>query len=105
MKITLMLSESCSHHEEARALVQGAVAEAGVDAEVEEVLVRTDEDAKLGKVLGSPTIRIEGLDIEYAEREPDETSNGCRYYNTPTGWKPIPEQGMIVRAIARAQGG
>ena len=105
MKITLMLTEGCSHHQEARVLVHGAVAEAGVDADIEEVLVRTEDEARLGRVLGSPTIRIEGLDVEYADREPEEASQGCRYYNTPGGWKPVPGQSMIVRAIARAQGG
>jgi hypothetical protein len=102
MKITLMLSESCSHKDTARELLKEALEETGTEAEIEEVLVRTDEDAKNANVIGSPTIRVEGVDIEYADREPDESSNGCRYYNTPAGWKPFPEKGMIVRALERA---
>ena len=43
--------------------------------------------------------RVNGFDVEYAEREPDETTAGCRYYATPEGWKPLPSRGMIVRAI------
>ena len=102
MKITIMLSEGCAHQEETRAVVQEAITDAGVEAEVDEVMVRTDEDAKNAHVIGSPTIRINGQDIEYGEREPDETSNGCRYYNTPSGWKALPTKGMIVYAINRA---
>ncbi len=104
MKITLMLSEGCAHKDQARALLNEAIAETGVEADIEEIVVRTDEDAKMANVIGSPSIKVEGLDVEYADREPDETSNGCRYYNTPAGWKPFPEKGMIVRAITRAQG-
>lgn len=104
MKITIALSEGCAHKDQARALLKEAIAEAGVEAEIEEILVRTDEDAKNASVIGSPSIKVEGLDVEYADREPDETSNGCRYYNTPAGWKPLPEKGMILRAISRAQG-
>ena len=45
----------------------------------------------------------DGVDVEHAEREPAETSPSCRYYNTLAGWKPLPEKGMVVRAIQRAQ--
>jgi hypothetical protein len=104
MKITVQFTDSCSHQDAVRDLLREAVADAGVEVEIEESSVRTDEEAQRAKVLGSPTIRVEGLDVEYAEREPDETSNGCRYYNTPAGWKPFPEKGMIIRAIERARG-
>ena len=104
VKITLMLTDSCTHHDDARTLLREAIAESGAEAAVIEVIVRTDEEAKRAGVIGSPTIQVEGLDVEYADRAPDETSNGCRYYNSPAGWKPYPEQGMIVSAIKRAQG-
>ena len=53
----------------------------------------------------TPTIRVEGLDIEHADREPPETSPNCRYYNSPAGWRPVPDKGMLVRAIEHAQSG
>ena len=53
--------------------------------------------------IASPTIRIDGLDVEYQEREPEERSAGQRYFNTPAGWKPYPEVGMIVRALEAAK--
>ena len=105
MKITLMLTESCPHHEEARAIVDDAIVDTGVQAEVEVVTVRTDEEAHNARVIGSPTIRVEGLDIEHADREPPETSPNCRYYNSPAGWRPVPDKGMLVRAIEHAQSG
>ena len=103
MKITLMLTESCPHGDDARALIDEALAESGVEAEIETVSVRTDEEAHEAKVIGSPTIRVDGLDIEHAEREPPETSANCRYYNSPAGWRPLPDKGMLLRAIERAQ--
>ena len=42
---------------------------------MKETLVRTEEDALEAKCLGSPTIRVNGFDVEYQEREPDETPN------------------------------
>ena len=103
MKITLMLTESCAHRDGARALVDDAIAETGIDADLEVVTVRTDEEASQARVLGSPTIRVDGKDIEYGDQEPAETQPGCRYYNSPSGWKPLPDTGMVVSAIERAR--
>jgi hypothetical protein len=104
LKITLMLTESCSHHEEARALIDDALSEVGVEAEIDVITVRTDEEAHDAGVIGSPTIRVDGVDIEHGDREPPETSPNCRFYNSPAGWKPVPDKGMLLRAIERARG-
>lgn len=89
--------------EQARALVDEAIAEANVaDAEVVIVAVEGPEDARAKRSLGTPTVRVNGVDIEYAEREPEEYTNGGRYYATADGWKPLPERGMIIRAISAA---
>ncbi len=105
MKITLLLTDSCTHRDEARALVDDAITDTGVEAEIEVVQVRTDEEARQVKVLGSPSIRVDGRDIEYGEQEPEETQPGCRYYNSPAGWMPLPDKGLLIRAIERASGG
>jgi hypothetical protein len=105
MQVTLTLTErGQSHHDEVRALLREALAEVGLgDVQVEETIIRGDEEAIPIKCLGSPTIRVNGFDVEYQEREPDETSAGVRYYNTPAGWKSVPEKGMILRALQRAK--
>jgi len=90
--------------ENARTLVEEAVAQAGVpDAEIEVIPIQNDDQAKAQRSLGAPTVRIDGFDAEYAEREPPETTAGARYYSTPDGWQRLPERGMIVFAIKEAQ--
>ncbi len=90
--------------ERARELVDEAVAQAGLtDVEIEVVAVHNDDEAKSVRSLGAPTVRIDGFDAEYAEREPPETTAGARYYSTPEGWQRLPERGMIVFAIKEAQ--
>jgi len=105
MEVTLTLTErGQDHHEEVRALLREALDESGLnDVEVAETTIRADEEAIAIKCIGSPTIRINGMDVEYQEREPDETTAGVRYYNTPAGWKSVPEKGMILRAIEKAK--
>ncbi|RJQ07615.1 MAG: hypothetical protein C4558_09350 [Dehalococcoidia bacterium] len=105
MEVTMVLTElGKKYHDDIRKLLREALAEAGLpDQEVKETMIRNDEEALPTKCLGSPTIRIDGFDVEYMEREPDERSAGVRYFNTMAGWKPIPEKGMLVRALQRAK--
>ena len=103
MRIEIFGARNAPQLEQTRALVEAAVAEAGEsDAEVVIVPVEGPEDARAKKSFGTPTIRVNGMDVEYAEREPEEYSAGGRYYATPDGWKQMPAQGMIVRAIKAA---
>ena len=79
MEVTLTLTErGADHHEEVRALLREALDESGLnDVEVAETTIRADEEAIAIKCLGSPTIRINGMDVEYQEREPDESAVGA----------------------------
>jgi glutaredoxin len=103
MRIEVFFGRSCPHQEATRQVLAEALAEAGAaDAEVVSVQVEGPEEARARKMLGSPTIRVNGVDVEYGDREPDETSAGCRYFATPEGWKPVPPRGLIVRALTTA---
>ena len=48
-------------------------------------------------------IRVDGIDVEYGDREPDEYQAGTRYYNTPEGWKPYPHARLIANTILEMQ--
>jgi hypothetical protein len=74
-----------------------------IEAEVVYTEVTDSEDAKQKRFLGSPSIRVDGIDVEYGEREPDEYQSGTRYYNTPQGWKPYPHARLIANTILEAQ--
>lgn len=104
MEITMVLSERGQDHwEPIREVLKEAMDEAGLgDIEVKETIIRDDEQAIDTGCIASPTIRVNGQDVEYMEREPDERSAGIRYFNTMAGWKPVPEKGMIVRALQKA---
>ena len=105
MEVTMVLTElGKKYHDDIRKLLREALADAGLpDQTVTETIIRNDEEAIPAQCLGSPTIRIDGADVEYMEREPEERTAGVRYFNTMAGWKPIPEKGMLVRALRRAK--
>ena len=104
MKVEIFGARDAAQLEQTRQIVDEAIEEAGVgEAEVTVVPVDGPEDARAKKSFGMPTVRVDGLDVEYAEREPEEYSAGSRYYATPEGWKPQPSRGMIVRALQAAR--
>ena len=106
VKIELYITNDDPVTAEAQALIAAAVAKAGVaDPQVETRVVGTAEDARTMHCLGSPTIRVEGRDVEYGEREPPETTNGQRYYSSLEGWQRLPTVGMVVFAINEASSG
>lgn len=104
MRIQVFTGRGCTHLDGISKLVSGAVAEdGGNDLQVETIQLSDYEEAKVRKCLGSPTIRVDGVDIEYGDREPLEYTTGCRYYNTPEGWMPLPHRSLVVTAIKRAR--
>ena len=64
MKIEILMSPGCGHGARARELVADVVRQMAPGAEVETVTVATMADATRWSFPGSPTIRVDGLDID-----------------------------------------
>ncbi|MFQ5381039.1 MAG: hypothetical protein ACE5EF_05395 [Dehalococcoidia bacterium] len=99
MRIEFMYSRATGIGEEADEAMKQAIEATGVDAEVVYSEINDNEEAKERRFLGSPSIRVDGLDVEYGEREPQEYTSGARFYNTLEGWKPFPHAKMIANMI------
>jgi len=99
MKIELLYWEGCPSHPEALALLEEVLAEHGVDGTVELREVETDADAEALRFPGSPTIRIDGRDVDPkgAEARPALT---CRIYFLPDGRvSPVPSREQLEEAL------
>ncbi len=64
MKIQVLMSPGCGHGLRAAELVAEIVRTHSLDAEVETVLVESLGDAARLAFPGSPTVRVDGVDIE-----------------------------------------
>jgi len=96
MKIDFLFSPECPHEEPAWALVQDVVAGLVPDAELNRVEVRTLEQAQERHCFGSPSVQIDGRDLEGPGRE---ASLSCRLYEDGTG---VPPRWLLEAAILRA---
>ena len=94
-----MYSKTTGRGAEAEEALKQAIEATEVEAEIVYTLVDGMEEARDKKFLGSPSIRVGGIDVEYGDREPDEYQAGTRYYNTPLGWKPYPHARLIANTI------
>ncbi|QKK08465.1 MAG: hypothetical protein HND58_09935 [Planctomycetota bacterium] len=95
MKIRILYFEGCPNHRPVVDMVRRLVTEHGLDASVEEREVAPGEEARL-RFLGSPTVQVEGVDIEPAARERADFAMSCRVYSTPDG---LPSEDMLLTAM------
>jgi hypothetical protein len=104
MHVQFLYWEDCPSHPEALARLREALAQEGLPADVEIIRIDTEEDALRHTFPGSPTIRIDGADLQ-----PEGAQGGamltCRTYRTETGrLSPLPTATMIRRALQAARG-
>jgi hypothetical protein len=99
MKIDFLYFEDCPSHEVALERLRKVMAEEHIEGEVEIVRVETEEHAQRLAFTGSPTIRVNGVDIDPA---PSATAAAltCRAYYLADGRiSPLPPPEMIRRAL------
>ncbi len=101
--VEVLTYEGCPHAEPALRMVRRVVDDVGVVATVRRVDVPDPETATAQRFLGSPTIRVNGRDIEpdIAE-ERDEYALACRLYHTQGGIKGEPDECWLRDALASA---
>ena len=104
MKVQFLYFIGCPNAEPTLKLLKEAIREEAPDAELESREVNSEEDAGRYGFLGSPTIQINGLDIEKKRRK-DSPYYGCRIYRTEQGSSGVPPKGMIVDAVREAKSG
>jgi hypothetical protein len=98
-RIELLFWEGCPSHPEARELVEDVLAELGVDATLEVREVLTLQEAEAERFPGSPTIRVDGIDVDAAGAD-GPPSLTCRIYRRPDGRvSPVPSRDQIKEAL------
>jgi hypothetical protein len=60
------------------------------------------EDAIAERFLGSPTIRVDGVDVEPAAGERRDFGLCCRLYRAADGMQPMPPEAWVLAALRAA---
>ena len=64
MKIELLYFEGCPHWPLTKEMTEEVLAEKGIDAEIEMVRIESAGDARRLSFIGSPSLRVDGKDVE-----------------------------------------
>jgi hypothetical protein len=98
--IEVLTFDGCPHAEATRELVARVVAE--LEADVVLVDVPDQEAAATHRFLGSPTVRVDGRDVEPGAERRDDVVLGCRVYRTDAGLSGRPDERWVRDAVSRA---
>ncbi len=104
MNIELLYFDGCPSFETAYQHLLEALDEESVEAEVRWVKVESEEEAEQLRFLGSPTVRIQGLDVEREARQATDFGLKCRVYannGRVLGW---PSKEMIQETLKEVTG-
>jgi len=98
MTIEVLYVSGCPNYQPAVERIQEVLVSAGVRGEIHGVPVSTESQAKAFRFPGSPTIRINGEDVE-----PNHTSApglACRLYANFSG---VPSEEVLRLAVSKAK--
>lgn len=102
VRIEILARKDCPSRGMAIAVVEKVVAETGVPAEVEVVDMTTYEQARTRRFLGSPTVRVEGRDVDQRLNGQREFTLADRVYRTDRGLAGWPDAEWVREALLLA---
>jgi len=96
----ILYTDACPFWKETLNTINEVMKELNISLTVKKTKITTDEEAKRHKFPGSPTVRINGVDIDPAAKE---TAGyiGCRIYMYEGQTYEYPPKQMIKTAIKR----
>ena len=97
--VEVLTFEGCPHAERALELVRRIVAEGHMVVDVRRIDVPDAESARGHCFLGSPTIRVNGVDIDPEADGRDEWALSCRIYRTEQGVRGEPDERWLRDAL------
>jgi hypothetical protein len=102
LKIRFLYYEDCMSHDDALRRLHKCVKAEGINAEIEIIKVKTAEEAVKLQFPGSPTIVVNGHDID-PPLNPHYALT-CRAYRLEDGRiSPLPSEAMIRKALRSAK--
>ena len=103
VRIEVLYFDGCPGHERLMPRLGELLAAEGVTDPVSVLYVESLEDAEQQRFLGSPTLRIDGVDVDPTAGGRSDFGLKCRLYRTGGGQETLPAEEWILAAIERAK--
>lgn len=102
--IEVLYVQECPHYAATLALVERIQADLGIDAELRTSRIVDQAAAEQARFPGSPTVRVDGRDVEPGSEPATEYLVGWRLYRLEYRFAGQPEERWIREALQRAAG-
>ena len=103
MKIEVLYVDGCPNHQRTVNRVNLLLRELSLPAELTEVLITDIGSALANRFLGSPTVRVNGIDVEPSARTSTQFGLACRTYLNRTSREGVPSVELIRQGLEQAQ--
>lgn len=98
-RVELLWFRDCPNHSVARALLEEVLAALEPGTTIEDIDATDPIVARRHRFPGSPTIRIDGRDVDPSYDDPGDYTPRCRLYRTADGLRGVPERTWIEAAL------
>ncbi len=102
MRIEVLYFDGCPSHEAMLPRLPELLDRAGVDEEIVMRRVESPEAAERERFLGSPTLRVDGRDVEPGAAEREDFGLKCRLYPGEQRMSGVPPDDWVLAALRRA---
>jgi hypothetical protein len=102
LQIEVLYLEGCPNHQPAVEQLRQALRAEAIATSVDEIEVKDAVMAQEIRFLGSPSVRVNGMDVEEAARDAKTFGFGCRTYFEKNRRSALPSVELIRRALANA---
>ena len=95
--------DGCPNHEVLLPHLRELVKSSGASTAIELVRVEDAEAAERERFLGSPTVRVDGEDVEPGAADRTDFGLKCRLFATPEGLRGMPADEWVLAALQRTE--
>jgi hypothetical protein len=100
--IEVLYVQDRPHYQDTPAVVDRVRGELSIDTELRTTLILDQAAAEQARFAGSPTVRVDGRDVEPGSEPVTEYVFGCRLYRLEHRFAGQPEERWVREALLRA---
>ncbi len=98
-RVELLWFGDCPNHPVARTLLEEILTAFAPGTTIDDIDATDPTVARRQRFAGSPTIRIDGRDVDPSYQDPGDYTPRCRLYRTADGLRGVPERTWIEATL------
>lgn len=97
--VQLLYLPDCPNYQPTRELIEQTGRELGIELDLELIAINDEQTAHRHRFIGSPTVLIDGDDVEPDARECTNIALACRIYRTAHETRGYPDRELLQTAL------